>query len=97
MKNLTLIIKNLQKNKSTLAKKFKVKELAVFGSYAREENLKNSDLDLLVEFSEPVSFFTFFDLEEYLEKTLKIRIDLVSKKALKPKLEQHILRDIITI
>ncbi len=97
MNNLASIVKNLKKIKSTLAKDFKVKNLAIFGSYARRENRKNSDLDILVEFSEPVGFFTFFDLEEYLKKNLKIKIDLVSKKALKPQLGKYILRDLIMI
>ncbi len=97
MKTVDEIRKILSRYKSIFAKKFKVKEIAIFGSYVRDENKKNSDIDILVEFSEPIGFFDFIDLEEYLKKLLGVKVDLVSKKALKPIIGKHILREAITI
>jgi len=48
-----------------------------------------------VEFEESIGFFQFMDLEEYLEKLLSAKVDLVSKKALKPRIEKHILKETI--
>ncbi|MDD4909119.1 MAG: nucleotidyltransferase family protein [Candidatus Omnitrophica bacterium] len=88
----------ISKHKPVLYSKFKVKELAVFGSYVRGENKKTSDLDMLVEFSGPVGFLAFMELEEYLRHLLKVRkIDLVSKKALKPIMGRSILKEAVPL
>lgn len=97
MNNLEQIKKILNENKPIIMKKFKVKEIGIFGSYVRGENKPNSDLDLLVEFKEPVGFFAFLDLEEYLTDILEIKVDLVSKKALKPRIGKYILEELIRV
>lgn len=83
-KKLTEIKQILSRNREQLLRDYSVKEIGIFGSYIRNEQKKNSDLDILVEFEEPISLFKFMDLEEYLKNLLGIKIDLVSKKALKP-------------
>jgi predicted nucleotidyltransferase len=97
MKSLEEIKKILKEHKSTIEKQFKVKEIGIFGSYVRGEYGDNSDIDLLVEFYEPVGFFTFMDLEEYLEGLLGTKVDLVSKKALKPRIGKYILEEMILV
>ncbi len=89
------IEETLRKHKPLLTKKFKVGKIGVFGSYIRGEESKSSDVDILVEFKEPVGFFEFIDLEKYLEKLIGKKIDLVSKKALKPRIGQHILKEVV--
>lgn len=83
--------------KPTLAEKFKVKEIALFGSYLHGDQKEGSDIDILVEFYEPVGFFAFIDLEDYLTEALGIKVDLVSKKALKPRIGKNILREMVKI
>ena len=97
MKNLENIKEVLGKNKKNLSQKFKVKELAIFGSFVRGEQKRNSDVDILVEFFKPVDFFSFLDLEEYLSKLLGSKVDLVSKKALKPRIGKFILQEMVAI
>jgi len=87
----------LKQNKKELKDKYKIKKIGVFGSYVRGEEKKRSDIDILVEFSEPVGLFEFMDMEEYLEKLLGVKVDLVSKKALKPRIGQHILKEVVYI
>jgi uncharacterized protein len=87
----------LEDHKDEIIKKFKVKEIGVFGSYVKNQQNKGSDLDILVDYSEPVSFFQFLELEEYLENLFHLKVDLVSKKALKPKIGEQILREIAYI
>jgi predicted nucleotidyltransferase len=67
-----------------------VKEIGVFGSFVRGESKKGSDVDILVEFEEPIGLFEFMDLEEYLTNLLGRKVDLVSKKALKPYIGEYI-------
>ena len=97
MKKLKEIKKILEEHKSIIEKQFKVKEIGIFGSYVRGEQKDKSDMDILVEFFEPVGFFTFLDLEEYFTELLGVKVDLVSKKALKPRIGKYILQEMIAI
>jgi len=72
-----------------------VKEIGVFGSFVKGEQRKKSDVDILVELEEPIGLFKFMDLEEYLGKLLKLKVDLVTKGALKPKIGEHILEEVV--
>jgi predicted nucleotidyltransferase len=94
-KSLEEIKKILKDNEKILHDKFKVKEIGIFGSFVRGEQKKRSDVDILVEFYETISLFDFMDLEEYLTEILKIKVDLVSKKGLKPFIGRNILREVI--
>src|SRR4030042_7051153 len=97
MEDLERIKSLLSEQKPLLAEKFKVKEIGIFGSFVRGEQVDASDIDILVEFSKPVGFFTFIDLEDHLSEVLGIKVDLVSKKALKPHIGRNILRELVTI
>jgi predicted nucleotidyltransferase len=83
VRSLKQIKDALFSQKTLLYEKYHVKKLAVFGSYSRNEQKKNSDLDLLVEFDSPVGI-EFIDLANYLEGLLKIRVDLVSRNGINP-------------
>ena len=87
----------LARNKVELRRRFKVKDIGVFGSYVRGEQRKKSDVDVLVEFEEPVGFFDFIALEDYLAGLLGVKVDLVSKKALKPRIGERILKEVIRV
>lgn len=76
---------------------YHVKDLGVFGSVAKGQNTEESDIDLLVEFSEPIGFFKFVELERYLSTILKKDVDLISKKALRPVIKDNILSEVIYI
>lgn len=93
-KKLKKIEKLVKENKLVLTKQFKVKEIGIFGSVVRGEDKESSDVDILVEFDEPIGFFKFLELEEYLSDLIGRKVDLVSKKALKPRIGKHILRKV---
>ncbi|MDH7513835.1 MAG: nucleotidyltransferase family protein [Clostridiales bacterium] len=97
MKKLKEIKAILEQHKLEIQRKFKVKEIGVFGSYTRGRQKLKSDIDILVEFSEPVGLFEFMDLEDYLQSLLGVKVDLVSRKALKPHIGERILREVIYI
>jgi len=97
MKSLEEIRMILKKHKSIVEKRFKVKEIGIFGSYIRGEQKDISDIDILVEFYEPIGFFAFLDLEEYLTGLFNTKVDLVSKKALKPRIGKYILQEMISV
>lgn len=97
MKSIREVEKILERLKPVLSDRFNVRGIGIFGSYVRGEQGENSDIDVLVEFSEPVGFFLFLDLEEYLTEQLGIQVDLVSRKALKPRIGKHILEELVTV
>ena len=83
----------LKTHKDVLSARFHVKNIGVFGSIARGEETGKSDVDILVEFSEPVGW-EFIDLKEYLEEILGRPVDLVTKNALKRQLKDKILEEV---
>ncbi len=84
----------LRDYKSVLEKKYHVHTLGIFGSYIHNERAGDSDLDILVDFSSPISLFEFIDMEEELSKLLDIKVDLVSRNALKPFIGRRILSEV---
>ena len=96
-KILEEIKKILKENEIILKDRFKVKEMGIFGSYLREEQKKRSDLDILVEFEEPISLLEFVALERHLSELIGVKVDLVMKTALKPRIGKHVLREVIYI
>lgn len=75
-----------------LAERFHVRRLGYFGSFATGQPRPDSDVDVLVEFSQPLGW-EFFELEELLETALQRRVDLVTTDALKAQLRAKILAE----
>ncbi|MBU3925781.1 nucleotidyltransferase family protein [Patescibacteria group bacterium] len=98
-KNIKKIEKILKDLKPILRDKYNISEIGVFGSYVRGEQKSGSDLDILVEFDESASFglFKFIEMENYLSDQLGIKVDLVMKDSLKPRIGEVILKEVITI
>ena len=94
MKKRQEIKETLKKVKPILQEKFKVKEIGIFGSYGRGEESEESDVDILVEFYEPIGW-EFFDVKEFLEEILGRKVDLVTVRALKPQLRDRILKEVV--
>ena len=93
---LEQLTQKLHKELPLLRQKFSVKTLAVFGSVARRD-ANPHDLDLLVDFYEPPSFFGFMALENHLSDLLGVKIDLVMRDALKPRLGKIILQEMVLV
>jgi len=93
MKSRVDIENKLKELKPLLFKKFYVDKIGYFGSYSRNEQQEDSDVDILVSFRKPIGW-EFFDLQELLEKELELKVDLLSEKALKEQLQQIILSSV---
>ena len=93
MKSLRHIQEILAAHKEELLSEYHVERLAIFGSYARNEQKIGSDVDILVDFKGPVGI-EFVDLANYLEDLLNMRVDLVSRKGIKHKYYQAIQDDL---
>jgi predicted nucleotidyltransferase len=95
MKTKTEILKILQAMKPKLKTDYNVKTIGVFGSLVRGKRHRQSDIDVLVEFDPPIGLFKFLELEELLSKRLGGKVDLVSRKALKPEIGRSVLTEAV--
>jgi len=96
MKRIEEIKGILNKNKSILKEKFNIEKIGIFGSYAREEQVEESDLDMFIEYSKPLGL-KFIDLINFLEKILDMKVDLYSDYILQSKFAHNIIKDVIYV
>lgn len=85
----------LLKSHERQLKKYGIASLSIFGSVARGQGRKNSDVDILVDFEKPVGLFEYARLKMYLEDILGREVDLVTPEALREELREDILREAI--
>lgn len=93
MKTLPEITAILNSHKSRLFSHYPLKSMAVFGSYARNEQKDGSDVDILVDFNERIGI-RFIDLAEEIETLLGTKVDLISRNAVKPRYFKSIESDL---
>jgi len=93
--SLEQIRKRIAKKRRFLIERYKVKRIGVFGSCARGQSRKHSDVDIVVEFKTTPDIFEFLNLEQNLGIMLGKKVDLVTKKALKSLIKKRILKETV--
>lgn len=84
--------------KPTLQDKYKwLSELGIFGSYVRGDQNIDSDIDVLIDYTEAPDLVELIDLETYLSEKLGVKVDVVTKKGLKPRLKERILSEVVYV
>jgi len=95
MLNKRIIIKSIYDNLDEI-KTYGIRRIGVFGSFVHSSENKKSDIDILVEFyPKKKSFDNYMELKFFLEKLLHREVDLVIKDAIKPRIRQHILNEVL--
>jgi len=94
---LNKILKTLKENLPELKEEYKINTLEVFGSFVRSKQEEESDLDLLITFTENPSLLKYIKLENFLSDLLGIQVDLVMKDSLKPRLSHNILEKAVLL
>ena len=95
--NRDQVIRILSKHSVELAREFRVKSLALFGSVSRGDAGPGSDVDLLVEFDGPVGYFGLFALQDHLEAVLGCKVDLGTRDSLKPRIRERVLGECVNV
>lgn len=99
MKTLAEIKRILQAQKPYLAEKYGVVEIGVFGSYVRDEQQPDSDIDILIELERPprISLIGLVELEHYLSDILGTKVDIAIKKNLRKRIGKRILNEVVPV
>ncbi len=97
MKGLEEIKSIINQHRNVLADKYGVAVVAVFGSYVRDEQNRESDIDLLAEILRPISLLELAGAEIYLSEILGARVDLVPKRSVREELKETILAEAIAL
>ena len=87
----------LREHKATLAQRFGVTELALFGSFARDQATDDSDVDILVRFDKPATSASFFGTQFYLEDLLGRPVDLATNRDLRVEIRPYVEREIVNV
>ena len=90
-------IATLREHLPELRERYGVETLGIFGSYVREEEQEGSDLDLLVEINRAMGLFEFMALEDCLSELLGVKVDLVMKRALRRRIGERILEEVVQV
>ena len=96
-KTVAEILATLRAELPELQRRYHVGSLGVFGSAVRREERSGSDIDILVEFKRAPTFFQFVALEDDLTQLLGAKVDLVMRSALKPRIGERILSEVVTV
>jgi uncharacterized protein len=94
--HLSTIQEKLSQVKSKLTEKYHVNSIGLFGSIVRADFTPESDIDIVVDFSQPIGI-EFVDLANELEKLLNRKVDLVSRAGIRPQYYQAIEPDILYV
>lgn len=97
MAELKSILSHLKALKPMLEKEYFVVEIGVFGSYARQEETPESDIDILIQFREGMDLFKLAQLIQRLEETFGKKVDIANKKMLRPRIGKRILSEVIYV
>lgn len=89
----------LKEHKAEVMQKYRVREIGIFGSFVRGEQKKRSDIDILVEFDSRniPGLLKLIEMEIYLEKLLRKKVDVVLKSGIRPELKKGILKEVVYI
>jgi len=95
MRTLEEIKQLLQQSKSVLQENYRVTELGIFGSYVRGEQNEASDVDILIDYEKAPTLFKLVELRNYLNELTGMKVDVVTKKGLKPRFRERVLSEVV--
>ena len=95
MKTLSEIQQILKSNMAVFQTEYRITKLGIFGSYARGEQTETSDVDILVDYEKAPTLSKLVDLRAYLSELTDMKVDVVTKNGLKPRIRERVLADVI--
>jgi len=97
MKTLNEIKTIIRQHRDVLAERYGIAVVGIFGSYVRDQQGQQSDIDLLADILRPISLLELVGAELYLNEVLEVKVDLVPKRDVREELRETILREAIAV
>ncbi|BAZ89413.1 DNA polymerase beta [Cylindrospermopsis raciborskii CHAB3438] len=97
MKTFDELRQLLSLQKQSLCEIYQITEIGIFGSYARGEETEASDVDILVDYETAPTFIMLVELRDYLSQLFGLKVDVVTKNGLKPRIRERVLAEAIYI
>ncbi len=97
MTNIREVLTKLESLKPELQRRYKVREIGIFGSWVRDEQQERSDIDVLVDFEEGADLFDWGGLALYLEEIFGCSVDVVPRRALRPEIREAVLEQVVKV
>ncbi|MCL4561426.1 MAG: nucleotidyltransferase family protein [Chloroflexi bacterium] len=95
--NRSEVLSILHEHRQELEEGYQVASLSLFGSVARDEARPDGDIDLLVEFTQPVGLFDFITLQQRLEALFGCKVDLGTPRSLKLSIKDRVLQEAVRV
>ena len=93
MKTFDELRQLLSLQKQSLCEIYQITEIGIFGSYARGEETEASDVDILVDYETAPTFIMLVELRDYLSQLFGLKVDVVTKNGLKPRIRERVLAE----
>ena len=97
MKTLNEIRQVLSLQKQSICEIYRITEIGIFGSYARGDETETSDIDILVDYETAPTLIMLVELRDYLSQLFGIKVDIVTKNGLKPRIRERVLAEVVYI
>ena len=97
MKDLEEIKQILRQSKPFLKDNYRITEVGIFGYYAHGKETESSDVDVIVDYQKPPTLIMLVELKEYLSSLIDMKVDVVTKKGLKPRIKEKVLSEVIYV
>ena len=95
MKTLNEIRQVLSLQKQSICEIYRITEIGIFGSYTRGDETETSDIDILVDYETAPTLIMLVELRDYLSKIFGIKVDVVTKNGLKPRIRERVLAEVV--
>jgi predicted nucleotidyltransferase len=97
MRDTSEILDQLRGMRHELRERYHIRSIGIFGSYSRKHQTEQSDLDLVVEFDQPIGMMAFVHLKNMISDRLNIKVDLVTPDGLHPLIRDQVMHEVVYV
>jgi len=97
MRDTSEVLEQLRVMRHELREQYHVRNIGIFGSYSRKLQTEQSDLDLVVEFDQPIGMMAFVHLKKLISDRLNIAVDLVTPEGLHPLIRDQVMHEVVYV
>ena len=97
MRDTSAILDQLRVMRHELQERYHIRSIGIFGSYSRHHQTEHSDLDIVVEFDQPIGMMAFVHLKNLISERLNVSVDLVTPDGLHPLIRDQVMHEVVYV